>query len=82
MQEETFKTQREFNKKFPRKTYRCAKCGHPTMNPYFCIYCKNQANNFVYSENCYKYTILETGITEIIFKPVELLKESEDRKNG
>lgn len=46
------------------------------MNPYFCVYCKNQSTNFIYQG--YTYTILETGITETIFTPIELLKESED----
>ncbi len=77
---ETFKTQREFNNKFPTKIYKCPKCGHPSTNPYFCIYCKNQANNFIYEG--YKYTINETGITEIIFQPIELTnKESEEKEN-
>lgn len=76
MQEETFNTQREFNNRFPTKMYICSKCGHPTMNPYFCTLCKTQSNNFIYQG--YRYTILETGITKEIFKPAELFKESED----
>ena len=82
---EIFETQRQFNNKFPSKLYTCSKCGTLTDNPYLCITCKNQSNNFFLTEHTYKYKILETGITEEIFKPIELQKESEetnDRKRN
>lgn len=69
---EIFKNQREFNKKFPSKIYICTKCQHPTPNPYFCVFCKNQSNNFLYKG--YKYTILDKNITETIFLPTEIYK--------
>lgn len=72
---ETFKTQREFNNKFPTKFYKCPKCGRLTTDCYFCTNCQNQANNFIYADQNYQYTILETGITEEIFTPIELFKE-------
>lgn len=74
MHEEIFETQREFNNKFPTKMYICSRCNSLTDNPYQCRQCENQSNNFIYAENTYKYTILESDITEQIFKPIELLK--------
>ncbi len=72
---EVFKSLRDFNKKFPRKIYKCTNCGTLTTDKYFCTRCKNQSNNFIYLG--YTYTILDTGITETIFTPIELFKESE-----
>jgi len=79
MQEEVFETQREFNNKFPTKMFICSRCGALTTNPYQCRECENQANNFALTEKTYKYTILESGKTEQIFRPIELYKEN---KNG
>ena len=76
MQEEVFETQREFNNKFPTKMFICSRCGALTTNPYQCGECGNQANNFALTEKTYQYTILETGKTEQIFKPIELYKEN------
>lgn len=53
----------------------CTRCGNLTTDKYFCSKCKNQSNNFVYEG--YTYTLLDSGLTETIFKPIELLKESE-----
>lgn len=75
----TFTTKREFNKKFPTKIFICTKCAHQTINPYYCTRCKNQSNNFIYQG--YTYTILETGITETIFIPIELLKDEEKQND-
>lgn len=69
---EEFNTIRDFNKKFPSKLYICSRCGQLTPNPYYCINCENQSNNFVYQEQNYKYRILESGVTEEIFKPIEV----------
>lgn len=77
MIEETFNTVREFKRKFPSKYYICSSCGTLTDNPYQCRICENQSTNFILTENLYRYTILETGQTEQIFKPVELEKGTE-----
>ena len=82
MQEEVFETQREFNNRFPTKMYICSRCGALTDNPYQCRQCFNQATNFALTDKAYKYTILETGIKEEIFTPIELLKESEGKNGG
>lgn len=74
MREETFETQREFNLKFPSKIYVCSRCGYLTPDKYKCTKCGNQSNNFIFTDNAYKYTIVETGITEQIFTPIELRK--------
>ncbi|MDY6358463.1 MAG: hypothetical protein SPL73_05635 [Cyanobacteriota bacterium] len=68
---EVFKTQREFNNKFPSKMYICPKCSMLTFDKYLCKNCKNQSNNFVFRG--YTYTILKTGVTETIFIPIEYL---------
>jgi len=56
--------------------YICTKCGKLIDDKYFCRYCKNQSNNFIYQG--YTYTITDGGITETIFLPIELFKESEE----
>jgi hypothetical protein len=76
MQEEVFATQREFNKKFPTKMFMCSNCNAPVPDRYECMYCGWRADGLLKTwGKGYKYTILETGITEEIFKPIELLKE-------
>ena len=82
METEKFKTQREFNKKFPSKIYVCSNCGYLTENKYTCSRCGWRADGLLKTwDNGYKYTIEETGRTEEIFKPIELLKEGEEN-NG
>lgn len=80
---ETFKSHREFNKKFPTKMYRCTNCGNLTDNKYTCIKCGWRADGLLKTwGKGYKYTIEETGITEEIFTPIELLKgESQNGKS-
>lgn len=73
MQEE-FATVREFNNKFPSKLYICSRCKSLITDPYHCINCNNQNNNFLYINDVYTYSIKETGIKEVIFKPIELEK--------
>lgn len=80
MQTEEFKTEREFNNKFPTKMYICSRCGSLTDNPYQCRECENQSNNFTLIDESYQYTILENGKTELIFKPIELFKENNNGK--
>ncbi|MDO5306866.1 MAG: hypothetical protein Q4E83_03815 [bacterium] len=75
MEVEIFETQREFNKKFPSKLYICSQCGNLTPNPYHCRSCNNQSNNFLLTEKTYQYKILETGISNTIFVPIEKEKE-------
>lgn len=72
MQVEEFESEREFNKRFPSKTYICSKCNHISANPYYCTLCKNQSNNFIYAKNTLTYSIKGIGKTEQIFKPIEL----------
>ena len=76
MQTETFKTQREFNNKFPTKMYICSNCGQLSDNKYYCSRCQWRADGLFRTMNRgYKYKILETGVTEEIFKPIELLRK-------
>ena len=83
MQEERFNTQREFNNKFPTRYYKCSNCGELTNDKYTCPKCGWRADGLLKTwGRGYKYTILETGITEEIFKPIELFKESEEKQNG
>lgn len=72
--EEEFATLREFNKKFPSKLYICSRCKSLVTDPYHCINCNNQSNSFLFTQNTYSYSIQETGIKEVIFKPIELEK--------
>lgn len=74
MQSEEFATVRDFNKRFPSKLYICPRCKSLITDPYICIQCDNQNNNFLYTDNTYSYSIKETGKTERIFKPLELEK--------
>lgn len=82
MNNEIFKSQREFNNRFPSKYYICSNCGTLTDNKYTCEKCGWRADGLLKTwGKGYKYTILETGITEEIFKPIELLNEGE-KDNG
>lgn len=82
MLEETFATIREFNNKFPTKMYICCSCGQLTDNKYTCSRCGWRSDGLLKTwGKGYKYTILETGETEEIFKPIELLKEVNNDKN-
>ena len=74
MQTEEFETIRDFNRKFPSKIFICSRCQGMTQNPHQCTRCNNQSTNFLFTENTYSYTIKEYGITETIFKPIELEK--------
>jgi len=69
---ETFKTQREFNLKFPSKMYVCPNCLTLSDNPYICPNCGNQSNN-IFLKN-YKYKIEETNTENQIFIPMEIYK--------
>ena len=71
MQEEVFKTQREFNNKFPSKIYICSNCKSLTGDPFQCPNCGNQSNSLPFKQNTYTYQIEETGKTETIFTPIE-----------
>lgn len=82
MEIETFETLREFNKKFPSKMYICPMCKGISLHPTQCTRCDNQSNNFIFSENTYKYSIKETGSTEQIFRPVELAKGETNEQTG
>lgn len=78
MQEEVFSTQREFNNRFPSKMYICSNCGELSEDKYTCRKCHWRADGLLKTwGKGYKYTILETGITEEIFKPIELLRKEE-----
>ena len=72
MHTEEFATMREYNNKFPSKIYICPRCQGMTPNPHQCTRCNNQSTNFLFAHNTYSYNIKETGITETIFKPIEL----------
>ena len=82
MQEEIFKSYREFNKKFPTKMFKCTNCGTLTTDKYYCVKCGWRADGLLKTwGKGYKYTIEDEGITEEIFTPIELFifrKESEE----
>ena len=69
-----FATIRDFNKKFPSKIFTLDRVLGMTQNPHQCTRCGNQSTNFLFANNTYSYTIKEVGITETIFKPIELEK--------
>lgn len=72
---ETFRTQREFNNKYPSKFYICSNCGYMNANKYTCQRCGWRADGlFKTMGKGYKYKILETGKEYEIFKPIELEK--------
>lgn len=75
MEIETFETIRDFYRKFPKKFYICSNCGYLNESAYTCQKCGWRADGlFKTMDKGYKYTIKSTGITEEIFKPIELLK--------
>lgn len=63
--------------------YVCSRCKKLTINPYQCTNCGNQSNNFLLTDETMSYKIEESGLSERIFKPIELLKETRERgENG
>lgn len=83
MDVDVFETIREFNNKYPSKFYICSNCGTLTQNKYNCQKCNWRADGLLKTmNNGYKYTILETGLTEEIFKPIELQLIGKDKTNG
>ncbi|MBQ9786471.1 MAG: hypothetical protein IJW25_03280 [Clostridia bacterium] len=73
---EVFKTQYEFNKKFPSRFFSCSNCQSLTDDAYYCKTCGWRADGlFKTMGEGYIYTIAETGITTEIFKPIEILEE-------
>jgi len=75
---EIFETRREFNKRFPSKTFLCKSCGHMTPNEFFCPFCGAQANG-LFKKGTYQYVIKEESdqINEI-FTPIELQEGATD----
>ena len=72
----TFKTEKEFNEKFPSKLYVCPYCKNLSEDKYSCKKCGYRADGFFKTmDKGFIYTIEETGKTEEIFKPVELINE-------
>lgn len=72
VEKEEFATIREFNKKFPSKLYICSRCQGLSVNPYYCTNCNNQSNSLLFMHNTYTYTIKDIGLTNTIFRPIEL----------
>ncbi len=80
MKIEIFNSRHEFNKKFPTKIFKCTNCGNLTTDKYNCSKCGWRADGLLKTwGRGYKYTIKDLGITEEIFTPIELLKESEEK---
>ena len=80
MNVEIFKTERDFNNKFPSKFYVCCNCHRLIQDKYTCNYCGWRADGLLKTwGKGYKYTILETGITEEIFTPIEMEKEKNEQ---
>ena len=76
VQVEVFKTQREFNNKFPSKFFICSFCAKLTPYKDYCIHCMARADGFLKTMGCgYKYIISEISPEpQEIFKPLELLE--------
>ena len=73
---ETFKTETEFINKYPSKLYVCSFCGTLSKDRYQCHKCGFRADGlFKTMGKGYQYTIQDTGVTEEIFKPVEIHNE-------
>ena len=64
---EIFETLREFNNKYPTKTYTCPMCKSLTINPYQCDICNFQANNLTNLN--YTYHIKELNLTDTTLYP-------------
>ncbi|MBR0234067.1 MAG: hypothetical protein IJQ47_08465 [Synergistaceae bacterium] len=76
---EIFKTQREFNNKYPSHFYICSLCGKLIQNKYFCDYCGFRADGLLKTMGQgYKFIIEEQSpkIQEI-FKPIERKNKNE-----
>ena len=73
---ELFKTQKDFDEKYPSKLYICSFCGSLSHDRYKCDKCNFRADGlFKTMDKGYSYTVEETGITEEIFRPIELTDE-------
>lgn len=70
---ETFKTEKDLYDKYPSKLYICSYCGTLSDDRYQCTKCGFRSDGlFKTMGKGYTYTIEETGITEEIFKPLEM----------
>ena len=65
---ESFKTQREFNNKYPTNLFICPNCSHASTNKYYCDNCSFQANNIL--NQSYEYEIQELNLKEKILPPL------------
>lgn len=75
IEHEVFERTRDFYKKFPSRFYICSNCGYMNNSKYTCQKCGWRTDGlFQTMGKGYKYTIKSTGITEEIFKPIELEK--------
>lgn len=78
MKIEIIQTIREFNNKFPSKLFICSNCNQLINDKYTCNKCNWRADGLLKTmDKGFKYKILETGITEEIFKPIELINKGE-----
>lgn len=75
MKRMTFRTIRDFYKKFPSGFYICSNCGYMTNDRYTCPKCGWRADGlFKTMGNGLMYTITDNNITDEIYKPIELEK--------
>lgn len=74
MKLERFKTQREFNNRFPSKFFICSNCNMMTPNKYTCSHCGWRADGlFKTMGNGYQFIIEEQGeVIQEIFTPIEI----------
>lgn len=74
-----YKNEREFYHQFPSRFYICSNCGYMNFSKYVCQKCGWRADGLLKTwGKGFKYSILDKGITEEIFKPVELEKGKEN----
>lgn len=72
---EKFKTEREFEKKYPSRIFVCSRCGEWIGDKNFCKFCGENSNKlFAINENLYQYQISDKE-PQMIFKPLEKFKQ-------
>lgn len=84
MKIERFKTQRDFNNKFPSKFFICSNCGKLSPNKYTCNSCGWRADGLFKTMNKgYKFIIEEQGeFIQEIFTPLEMRLEKNATDNN
>lgn len=76
MKEEEFETERDFKRKYQSNMYVCSNCHTLINDKYTCPNCGWRSDGlFKTMGKGYRYSIKQTGKTEEIFKPIELINK-------